>query len=58
MHTWDVERVVLFFQERVTVESDNLFGNTVRTQEVSDGLCDKNDDLERCLTLWEQAVNG
>ena len=43
--TWNVERVVLFLQERVTVEFNHLLGDAVRTQEVSDSLGDKNDDL-------------
>ena len=50
--------MILFLQERVTVELDNLFGDSSSPQEVSDGLCDKNDNLERAWALRESAAHG
>ena len=50
--------MVLFLQERVTIEFDNLFSDTVRTQEVSDGLCDKNNNLKKRLALRVPAVRS
>ena len=43
--------MVLLLQERVTVEFNDLFSDSVRTQEVSDSLCDKNNNLPKRLVL-------
>lgn len=48
--------MVLFLQERVTVELNHLICDAVRAQEVSDSLRDENDDLTRGLALFSDIV--